>query len=166
MGTDMGRGEGENGWDKNRMPIRFVSYNILNFQNGGLESALRGMYQANLDLGVLQETNIMDVVYTCGLYDYSPIATDVSNQHRGGVAVFYWASLRFAVEAIHQFDPNIVIFQMVMGEWRWYILRCYHAPNNDSTIESVVASLRECLMGYELLDAGDYCRYCTARSKK
>ena len=79
MGTDMRRGEGGNGWYKIWTMIRFVPYNILNFQNGGLESALRGMYQANLDLGVLQETNIMDGVYTCWLSGYSAIDTDASN---------------------------------------------------------------------------------------
>ena len=34
------------------VPIRFGTYNIRNGRNGGLESALRGMSQANMDLGV------------------------------------------------------------------------------------------------------------------
>ena len=110
IGTDMRRGERGNGWDKNRMPIRFVSYNILNVQNGELELALMGMSQANQDLGVLHDTNIMDAVYTRGLSGYSTIATDASDRHRGRGAVFYLASLRFAVETIHQFYPNVVSF--------------------------------------------------------
>ena len=35
-------------------PIRFGKYN--DDRNGELESGLRGMFQANMDLGVFQET--------------------------------------------------------------------------------------------------------------
>ena len=35
--------------------IRFGTYNIRNGRNGGLELALRGMSQANMDLGIFQE---------------------------------------------------------------------------------------------------------------
>ena len=53
------RGERADGVDKKKTPIRFGLYNIKNVRKVGLESALRGMSQDNLDLGVLQETNIM-----------------------------------------------------------------------------------------------------------
>ena len=46
------------------VPIRFVTYNISNGRRGGFELALRGMSQANMDLGILQETKITDGVYT------------------------------------------------------------------------------------------------------
>ena len=36
------------------VPIRFSTYNIRNGRNGGLESELRGMAQANIDLGIFQ----------------------------------------------------------------------------------------------------------------
>ena len=57
--------------DKTWTPIQFGSYNIQKGRNRGLESAMRGVSQANLDLGVLQETNITDGVYTCGSTGYS-----------------------------------------------------------------------------------------------
>ena len=44
--------------------IRFYTYNIRNGRKGGLEAALRGMYQANMDLGILQETKLTDGIYT------------------------------------------------------------------------------------------------------
>ena len=58
------------------MPIRFGTYNIRNGRNGGLESALQGMAQANIDLGILQETKCTDGIYTCELAGYSVVATD------------------------------------------------------------------------------------------
>eukprot|EP00978_Attheya_sp_CCMP212_P039878 scaffold211701_cov52-Attheya_sp.AAC.1 len=45
--------------------IRLVSYNIRNGQAGRLEAALRAMAQANVDLGVFQETTkLTDGIYT------------------------------------------------------------------------------------------------------
>ena len=46
-------------------PIRFGTYNIRIGRNGGMESALRGMAQANMDLGIFQETKCTDGIYTC-----------------------------------------------------------------------------------------------------
>ena len=65
------------------MPIRFVTYNIRNGRNRGLESALREMSQANMDLGIFQETKVTDGIYTCGLAGYSVVATDAPSRHRG-----------------------------------------------------------------------------------
>ena len=57
------------------VPIRFGTYNTHNGQRGGLEAALRGMSQANMDLGILQETKLTDGVYTRGSAGYKVIAT-------------------------------------------------------------------------------------------
>ena len=38
--------------------IRFGSYNICNGWNGRIESVVRGMSQANIDLGIFQETKV------------------------------------------------------------------------------------------------------------
>ena len=59
-----------------KVPIRFGTYNIRNGRKGGLEMALREMSQANMDLGILQETKLTDGIYTRGSAGYSVIATD------------------------------------------------------------------------------------------
>ena len=78
-------------WSPTRegVPIRFGTYNIRNRRNGGLESALRGMDQANMDLGIFQGGKCTDKIYTRESAGYSVVATDAPSQHRGGVAVFY-----------------------------------------------------------------------------
>ena len=70
------------------MPIRVGTYNIWNGINGGLDSELRGVSQANMDLGIFQEKKLSDGVYTRGSTRYSVIAVDAPIQHLGGVAVF------------------------------------------------------------------------------
>ena len=49
-----------------RVPIRFGTNNIRNGRNVGWEAALQGISQANMDLGILQETKLKDGIYTLG----------------------------------------------------------------------------------------------------
>ena len=71
------------------VPIRFGTYNIRNGCNDGLEAALQGMSQANMYLGIFQETKLTDGIYTRGSDGYSVVATDAPSQYRGGVAIFH-----------------------------------------------------------------------------
>ena len=57
------------------------------------------------------------------------------------------------MEAVQQFGPNVIWFQLVTGARRWYIVGCYLAPDYTSTIERFVEALRERPMGVELLVA-------------
>ena len=70
-----------------KVPIIFSTYNICNGRNSGLEAALTGMAQANMDLGILQETKLTDGIYTSGSAGYSVVTTHARIQHRGGVAI-------------------------------------------------------------------------------
>ena len=70
-------------------PTKFGTYNIRNGRNGGLEAEIRGMAQANIDLGVFQETKCTDGVYTRASSGYRVVATDTPSRHRGRVALFY-----------------------------------------------------------------------------
>ena len=88
------------------MPIRFGTYNICNGHNRGLESALRGVSQSNMDLGIFQETKVTDGIYTRSSDGYSVVVTDAPSRHCGRVVVFHWPAPHFAVEAVQQFDPT------------------------------------------------------------
>ena len=71
------------GSTKEEVPIKFGTYNIRNGRNGGLESAPWGMAQANIDLGVFQETKCTDRIYTCELAGYRVIAGASRAEERG-----------------------------------------------------------------------------------
>ena len=86
------------GSTKEEVLIKFGAYNIRHGRNGGLESALRGMAHANIDLGVFQETKCTNGIYTRESAGYRVVATDTLSRHRGGVALFYKPSAQFAVE--------------------------------------------------------------------
>ena len=103
------------GSTKEEVPIKFGTYNIRNGRNGGLESALRGMAQANIDLGIFQETKCNDGIYTRESSGYRVVATDAPSRHRGGVALFYRPSSLFAVEAVRDYGPNVLSFEVATG---------------------------------------------------
>ena len=123
------------------MPIRFGTYNNRNGQKGGLEAALRGMSQANTDLGILQETKLTYGVYTRGSAGYNVIATEAPSRHRGGVALFYRSTPHFVVEAVERCGPNVMVFQVATGERRWHIVGAYVAPKDKVIMETVVATM-------------------------
>ena len=113
------------------------------------------MAQANMDLGIFQETKCTEVIYTCESDGYSVVAMESQSRHRGGVAVFYLPSPIFTVGAVRQFGPNVVSFQLATGARRWYVSGCYLALDDTSTIESVVAALKERPRGTAPVVVGD-----------
>ena len=115
---------------------------------------MRGVSQAKLDLGIFRETKLTGRVYTYESARYRIIAADVLSRHCGRVAVFLWPSLRYMVKAIQQFGTNFVGFQLSMGGWQWYMIRCYLPPNDTLTIGIFVAALKERPRGSKLLVAG------------
>ena len=114
------------------------------------------MSQANMDLGILQETKLTDGVYTRGSSGYNVIAMDAPSRHRGGVALFYRSTPHFVVEAVERFGPNVMGFQVATGERRWYIVGAYVALEDEVTMETVVAAIGRKPPGAELMVTGDF----------
>ena len=83
-----------------------------------MDSALRGMSQANMDLGILQKIKCTDSIYTRESAGYRVVATDAPIRHRGGVALFYRPSPLFAVEAVREYGPNVMSFEVATGARR------------------------------------------------
>ena len=61
----------------------------------------------------------------------------------------------FAMEAVQEFGPNVIGFQLAMGARRCYIVGCYLTLDDKSTMERVVEALWSRPRGAELLMAGD-----------
>ena len=60
------------------------------------------------------------------------------------------------MEAFQSHGSNIVILQLTSGDRRWYILGCYLAPGNASTVEDVVAAIVKRPQGGALVVVGDF----------
>ena len=131
--------------------IQFRLYNIRNGRNGGLDSALRTMDQASIELGVLEETKINERIYTQELSWYRVVALDALNWHRGGVNFSYRELLHFAVKNHQKQGPNVVKFQMELGGRIWFVVSRYLAPDASSSIERVIRSISQRPWGTTLM---------------
>ena len=65
-------------------------------------------------------------------------------------------SPRFTIEVHQQHDPNVVSFQLALRRWRWFVVGCYLALDDTSTIECIVTAIGHRPHGAALLVAGDF----------
>ena len=59
------------------------------------------------------------------------------------------------MEAVREYRPNVLSFEVATGGRRWYIIGCYLAPDDAQTIERVVTALGDQPRGTSLLVVGD-----------
>ena len=59
------------------------------------------------------------------------------------------------MEAVREYGPNFLSFEVAAGARRWYIIGCYLDPDNAQTIERVVTALGDQPIGTALLVGGD-----------
>ena len=52
--------------------------------------------------------------------------------------------------------PNVMVFQVATGERQWHIVGAYVAPEDEVTMETVVAAKGQKPPGAELMVAGDF----------
>ena len=140
--TDASMGNGRRKGRETLPTIIFGSYDTHNRRNVGLESALRGVMQENMEIGIYRETKVTGEKCTQEFEGHRFIEADVKIPHRGGITVFYREAEQFALEALHLHGPNEFSFQMVSGGQRWNIVGCYITPDGALTIEIIIMAVR------------------------
>ena len=70
--------------------------------------------------------------------------------------MFYHEAEHFTLEALRLHGPKVASFQLAPRGKRWYVVRCYIAPDNASTIEAVVAATSQKPCGADLLVIGNF----------
>ena len=68
--------------------VIFGTYSIWSGRNGGMESALHGLAQGQVDCVVMQETNLTDEVYTGVSSVFRVMAMAAPSAYHRGVTVF------------------------------------------------------------------------------
>ena len=59
------------------------------------------------------------------------------------------------MEAVREYRPNALSFEVATGGRRWYIIGCYLTPDDARTIEREVTALGDQPIGTALIVAGD-----------
>ena len=84
------------------------------------------------------------------------VASEALIVHIRGVSVFYCAEEHFSVEALQLYGAKDVIFQLASVVQCLHIVGCYFAPDDASTIDDVVAAIRQWPQGPALLVVGNF----------
>ena len=70
--------------------------------------------------------------------------------------MFYHEADYFTLEELRLHGPKVASFQLAPRGKRWYAVRCYITPDDDSTIEAVVAATSQKPCGADLLVIGNF----------
>ena len=107
-----------------------AAWNIRCGRNAGLTSVAKGLAQMGVGLAVVTETNIMDARYTRLASGYKILASKAASHNQGGIAMLWKENHQgFEVELAKKMTPNLLTFQLVTGDERFYCMGIYLPPH-------------------------------------
>ena len=101
----------------------------------------------DVSIGVMQETKLMGRIYTRNSGGYNVVTTDAPSTRQGGIALCWKESEHYEVGETKIWGPNVLTFELVMGEDLCYVVGAYIPPSNLSTLEHVESAWWQCPKG-------------------
>lgn len=100
------------------------------------------MDTCQLDVGFFTETKLTDDHYTKQAEGYHFYSTMAKSPHQGGVGIFYRndKDLKWHLESIKAYGPNVMSAYLVCGEKRWNLVGAYIPPSetDGTTIHHIM----------------------------
>jgi hypothetical protein len=106
-----------------------ATWNIRSGWGAGLMVVAKGLCHLGIGCAVLTETKLTNEQYPELVSGYQVILLKAASPQQGGVALLWRSEHRdFEVEAVNIISPNILTFQLVMGEDWFFVLGAYIPP--------------------------------------
>jgi len=107
-------------------------------------------------LAVVTETKITNGRYTRLASGYKILASRAASHNQGGIALLWEENHRgFEVESVKIVTPNLLTFQLVTGNERFYCMGVYLPPTDTMGVEDLRAAWEACPDGCMPLVLGD-----------
>jgi len=133
-----------------------AAWNIRCGRNAGLTSAAKGLAQMGVGIAVVTETKITDDRYTRLASGYKILASKAASHNQGGIALLWKENHQgFEVESAKILTPNLLTFQFVTGDERFYCMGIYLPPADTMGVEDLRAAWEACPEGCMPLVLGD-----------
>jgi len=133
-----------------------AAWNIRCGRNAGLTSAAKGLAQMGVGIAVVTETKITDDRYTRLASGYKILASKAASHNQGGIALLWKENHQgFEVESAKILTPNLLTFQLVTGDERFYCMGIYLPPADTMGVEDLRAAWEACPEGCMPLVLGD-----------
>jgi len=93
--------------------------------------AAKGLAKMGVGCAILSDMKVTDDRYTHMMSGYKVLSTKAPSKHKGGIALL-WQPVQegFEVEATRVVTPNLITFQLVTGDDRYYVMGKYIPPND------------------------------------
>jgi hypothetical protein len=122
-----------------------AAWNICCGRGNGLTFTAKGLAKMGVGCAILSEMKITDSRYTRMTLGYKVLATKAPSKHQGGIALFWQPDHEaFEIEATKIVTPNIITFQLVTGDQRYYIIGIYIPPNDTQGGHNLRAAWEAC----------------------
>jgi hypothetical protein len=114
------------------------------------------MKATGVDLGIFMETKVTDGVYTRFSSGYNVTASKAISASQGGIALFWRENELYEVEEVARRGPNVLTFELVTGQMRYFVVGAYIPPSDlGTTLSHIRQAWLECPRGCEPLFLGD-----------
>ena len=108
-----------------------AAWNIRCGRGNGLTFAAKGLAKMGVGCAILSEMKITDDRYARMTSGYKVLSTKAPSKHKGGIALLWQPDHEgFEVEAARVVTPNLITFQLVTGDERYYVMGIYIPPND------------------------------------
>jgi hypothetical protein len=118
--------------------------------------AAKGLEQMGVGLAVLMETKLTDDRYTRLALGFKILASKATSHNQGGIALLWKENHSgYEVESAQIATPNLLTFQLITGDERFYYMGIYIPPTDTMGVEDLWAAWEACPEGCIPLILGD-----------
>jgi hypothetical protein len=121
-----------------------------------MAAAAKGLAQMGVGIGILTKTKVIDNRYSKSLLGYRVLVLKAASPHQGGIGLIWREDHDgFKVEAVRPLTPNLMSFQLVTGDERFYVMGIYIPSNCTSGMEDLRVAWGACPADCTPLVVGD-----------
>ncbi len=130
---------------KGSKPFSMATWNIRCGRGTGMAAVAKGLAQIGVGIGILTKTKVTDDQYSKSLSGYRVLVSKAASPHQGGIGLI-WREDRngFEVEAVQPLTPNLMSFQLVTGNERFYVMGIYIPPNCTLGVDDLRVAWEAC----------------------
>jgi hypothetical protein len=121
-----------------------------------MAAATKGLAQMGVGIGILTKTKTTNDWYSKSLSGYRMLLSKVASPHQGGIGLIWREDHDgFEVKAVRPLTPNLMSFQLVTGNKRFYIMGIYIPPNCTLGVDNIRVAWEACPTDCTPLIVGD-----------
>jgi hypothetical protein len=94
-----------------------------------MAAAAKGLVQMGVGIGIPTKTKVDNNQYSKSLLEYRVLVLKAASPHQGGIGLIWREDHDgFEVKAVRPLTLNLMSFQLVMGNERYYVMGIYIPP--------------------------------------